>query len=173
MALSALAETWFVKVRSDIFGPYPRERIRGFIAEGRVRARTLVAAHPADRFAPAEEFPELADMLAPEMPVRRTPPEPRRAQGPLATFFIVADVEKDTLDMVEDLLNTMGPCTYAAHGVWMVRAATTAELIRNTLTKVLTAEDTLIIVDATRDRAAWFNIGQDRDAALRALREEA
>lgn len=173
MALSAVAETWFVKVRSDVFGPYPRERIRGFIAEGRVRARTLVAGHPADRFAPAEEFPELADMLAPEMPAPRTAPEPRRAAGPLATFFIVADVENDTLHMVEQLLSAMGPCAYAAHGVWMLRAAASAELIRNALTKVMTAEDTLVIVDATRDRAAWFNIGQDRDAALRALREDA
>ncbi len=58
----------------------------------------------------------------------------------------------------------------AAPGVWFAHAKTTAHAVRNALSRHVGPKDILIVVDTSRDDAAWFNVGAPVDAALRALR---
>jgi hypothetical protein len=43
MPLDGALETWFVKVADKIYGPYTRELMARYVAEGRVAPKTLVA----------------------------------------------------------------------------------------------------------------------------------
>ena len=54
-------------------------------------------------------------------------------------------------------------------GVWLVRARTTASALRNDLSHLLDREDRLFVVDASRDRSAWFNFASEADAKVRGL----
>lgn len=183
MPFDAPAETWFVRIGEAAYGPYSRDRLRAFVAEGRVRATTLVGRSEDGAFAPAGETPALAAIVNGEPAPRdasKAAPAPAAApdastatrSGETAHFVIVADVDPETERAIEGLLGALGRWERAARGAWMARATASAEEFRNTLSRVMGADDTLLIVDASRDRAAWFNIGHARDAALRALRED-
>ncbi len=175
MPLDAEAETWFVKIGDEVFGPYQRERLRAFAAEGRVRAFSMVATEREGEFVEARTLAVLSDILTEENEAQTgaPPAAPPPRQGQLATFLVIADVETEVERLVERILGSIGPTEHVMRGVWMCRAATSVESIRNAVTKVLSGDDVFFAIDASRDRAAWFNLGQESDAALRALREDA
>jgi hypothetical protein len=54
-------------------------------------------------------------------------------------------------------------------GVWILRGAASAAHLRNELSHLLERNDKLLVVDASRDRSAWFNLGRDADQRIREL----
>lgn len=52
-------------------------------------------------------------------------------------------------------------------GVWLLSATMTSGAIRNQLMKYFSTTDTFFIVDATRDKLAWFNLGPEIDSSIR------
>lgn len=276
MTAPEAADSWFVKVGADVFGPYPTKRLCGFVIEGRVRPSTLIGASRDGVFSPAaridtfrpwldraatvddaartEPEPAVETHAAPEPkpapkpapaaepaiePVRpapervaretaaarailsedfssrsarRTPetrpersaerrpeprpetraehraepvddtplidptvsvsapPEARIAAGPVHTVWVHAVVgglrDADARDMVANF----GEAIEVAGGLWHVRTRATASAIRNALSRLMAEGDTLVVIDASKDDAAWFNIGLEVDRTLRATR---
>jgi hypothetical protein len=50
---------------------------------------------------------------------------------------------------------------------WLLTSDMTINALRNTLTQRLGRIDVLFIVDASRNKAAWFNYGPEADARIR------
>ncbi|MCG8441780.1 MAG: hypothetical protein MI723_08225 [Caulobacterales bacterium] len=90
----------------------------------------------------------------------------------VASFLIVAQLRTTNESAIESVLSEFGTAAPATSGVWFLRAATTCDELRNAVTRKLGGRDSLIIVDASRDEAAWFNIGPDKDSAIRLLRDK-
>jgi hypothetical protein len=53
--------------------------------------------------------------------------------------------------------------------VWLLACDLSINAVRNALVQKLGKLDMLFVVDATRDRAAWFNFGPEADARIRRL----
>jgi hypothetical protein len=60
----------------------------------------------------------------------------------------------------------MGAVCDLASGLWLVRTRFSAGVIRNTLSQTLERGDRFVVIDATRDRFAWFNFGPEIDARI-------
>jgi hypothetical protein len=60
----------------------------------------------------------------------------------------------------------MGVVCDLAPGLWLVRTRFSAGVIRNTLSQTLERGDRFVVVDATRDRLAWFNLGPETDVRI-------
>jgi hypothetical protein len=56
---------------------------------------------------------------------------------------------------------------------WLLTSDMTINALRNTLTQRLGRIDVLFIVDASRNKAAWFNYGPEADARIRRVWQEA
>jgi len=62
----------------------------------------------------------------------------------------------------------MGAVTQIATGLWLLAARVSAAEIRNRLSARLGRDDVFVAAKIDGQDAAWFNLGGDVDAALRA-----
>ena len=66
-------------------------------------------------------------------------------------------------------LGRLGRCAQVRPGLWLLRAPIGAAALRNMLSSRLAASDTLLVVEAPLDHAAWFNLAPSSDRELRRL----
>ena len=83
--------------------------------------------------------------------------------------MVVASLGDDSRAGFEAALKDFGDAEGIAPGVWLLRAPSTAATLRNELSHLLARDDKLIVVDASRDRTAWFNFGRETDQRIREL----
>ncbi|WP_421787123.1 DUF4339 domain-containing protein [Hyphobacterium sp.] len=157
--------TWFVKVDGRVYGPYTSPQMRGYITEGRVADYTLVSVERDTEWKPAGDVEILRSWIDENREVAMAAAVTEDA----ANLLVVTEVKSGVSEAVESVLGRYGETAEIVPGVWMVRARTTASALRNDLSHLLDREDKLMVVDASRDRSAWFNFATDIDAQVREL----
>jgi hypothetical protein len=160
--------SWFVKVEGRVYGPYTGAQMRAFVGEGRIAPHSSVSEQRDQGFRLASDVPALKTWLD---EVRRAPGEKRPAPSDARTanFLIVAELHVDSRGAFEGALRDFGDVEAITVGVWLVRGAASAAHLRNELSHLLGRDDKLLVVDASRDRSAWFNLGRDADGRIREL----
>lgn len=91
----------------------------------------------------------------------------RRRQPETSNFIIVMDVKSRYTGPLEEAIMSLGPAYKLAPNVWCVNADATAPGLLNDLSIHIGKTDSMFIVDATRDRTAWHNLGPETDAKIR------
>ncbi len=172
---------WYVYAQDRAWGPYTEPRMRAFVEEGRVTAGALIAPTPDGPFLPAGEdavFSHLFD-IAPIQPIQ-TFPEPAPvaprtfaapvehagAARPLLVFAILGALHGTAF---EAALAIHGPFERVAQGLWLTRARLAPAALRNALSRRLRGEGALLVVEASLDHVAWFNLDQAEERKLRTL----
>jgi len=160
--------SWFVKVEGRVYGPYTPTQMRAFAGEGRIAAHSLVCAERDGEFASAsdiEDFkPWFVESDGGNKVEKRVTPGARPAN-----FVVITEIHSDKGGDFRRALEAYGDMENITAGVWMLRGPTTAAVLRNELSHVLDREDKLLIIDASHDRAAWFNLGREADQNIRNL----
>lgn len=161
-----IAMSWFVKVEGRVYGPYTGAQMRAFVGEGRVAGHSSVSEQRETGFQDARNVPQLKAWLD---EARRAPGEKRPAPADARTsnFVIVADLSTEGRGGFEAALKDFGEVESITPGVWLLRGASSSAHLRNELSHLLGRDDKLLIVDASRDRTAWFNLGRDADQRIR------
>ncbi len=160
--------SWFVKVDGRVYGPYTGAQMRAFVGEGRVAAHSLVSQSRDEGWEKAEAVSQFKLWLD---EARRSPGTKKTVTSDTRTanFVIVATLGTDSVAGFETALKDFGDAEPIAPGVWLLRAPATAATLRNELSHLLARDDKLIVVDASRDRTAWFNFGRETDQRIREL----
>lgn len=91
----------------------------------------------------------------------------RRRQPETANFLIIMDIKARYAGPLEQAIMSLGPAYKLAPNVWCVNTNATATGLLNDLSIHIGKSDSMFIVDATRDRTAWLNLGPETDAKLR------
>lgn len=154
------AEQWWVQVRGRAYGPYSQEQLASFVAEGRIRPGTPVSNVSAD--SGWREARTVAGLMAPlrsEFVANDVAAEP-------ANVFIHAEIVSGSWMAFMAALESMGHVCDLAPGLWLVRTKFSAGVVRNTLSQTLERGDRFVVIDATRDRLAWFNLGPGVDVHI-------
>ena len=168
---------WYVQAEGRVWGPYAEARVAAFVAEGRVGPATLLGEDVAGPFAAAAAQPMLRHLFAPvaatispqapiSAPAVTPTPQPGGAARPLLVFASFRSGDEAAL---EAALAIHGPYERVSRGVWLVRARMGAAGLRNVLSRRFRAGDTLLVVEADLEEAAWFNLDQAEERRLRAL----
>ena len=178
-----MAESWTISVGGRVYGPYNLEQMQGFHAENRLADHSMVARAGEEQFHPAIEDAALAALfqaapVAAEIPaaepVAAEPAQPHRfgaraeTDGP-AHFVIVADMKSRSITGLEEEIFTLGQAHRFGPQAWVLSSEATINTIRNALVQKLGKLDTIFIVDAARDKAAWFNFGPEADTRIRKM----
>jgi hypothetical protein len=181
-----MSDYWIVSVSDRAYGPYTTEQMEGFAAEGRLAASSLIAraGETAFRFAGEEaQFSALfqPSKMAPlvreealQQPGQPTAPKFGRSDtdgkpGERARFVIIADMKSRSIQGVEEEIYKMGSAYPLLPQVWLLISDMSVNAIRNLLTPQLGKLDALFVLDATHDKAAWFNFGPEADTRIRKL----
>jgi hypothetical protein len=147
---------WWVQVRGQSYGPYSFELLARFAEEGRVRPTTFVSDKPESSWTEARRIPGL-------LPQARA--EVRDAQEG-ANVFVFAEIRSGAWMPFMAALEAMGALVELAPGLWLVRTRHSAGVIRNTLSQTLERGDKFVVMDSTRDRFAWYNLGPEVDVRI-------
>lgn len=173
---------WYVRAAEGVWGPYPESRIAAFVAEGRVAGETPLSPWAAGPFTPAKANAEFAAFFEPR-PAHAAPAQPRAAPSPAAPLqapeapadgprrpvLVLAEIGEASAPGFHAALAAMGPGVTIRPGLWLVLSGEGAAALRNRLSRRLGAADTLLVVEAPLEQAAWFNLEPARDRELRRL----
>lgn len=149
---------WWVQVRGKAYGPYTMEQLSGFVAEGRVRPATQVSDRQDGAWIEARK---VIGLMA---PLRAG--EPANDVAEAANVFVHAEIMSGAWQGFVAALESMGFVCELSPGLWLVRTRFSAGVIRNTLSQTLERGDRFVVVDASRDRLAWFNLGPEVDVRI-------
>jgi hypothetical protein len=153
----AAATQWWVQIRGRSFGPYSIEQMAQFLAEGRVRPTTLVSDNGKDGWTESRKVMTLRGLRAPKA---------ANDTVEAANVFVHAEIISGSWNAFMAALESMGSVCDLAPGLWLVRTKFSAGVLRNTLSQTLERGDRFVVVDATRDRLAWFNLGPEVDVRI-------
>jgi hypothetical protein len=175
-----MAESWTISVGGRVYGPYSLEQMRSFHAESRLADHSVVARAGEEQFHPAIEDPELAPLFGAQAPAEALVSEPAQPhrfgarndadiQAAPAHFVIVADMKSRSITGLDEEIFTLGPAHRFGPQAWVLSSEASINTIRNALVQKLGKIDTLFIVDAAHDKAAWFNFGPETDTRIRKM----
>jgi hypothetical protein len=178
-------DTWTISVGGRSYGPYTFEQMQSFVEEGRLAPHSLVAMGNDTHYEPAGEDPKLVHLFMPAAPA------PAQPTGPSATGkFVTAtgvEIDEDTISptfgrsndeprtgerarfvvIAEEEIFNLGPAYSLMPQAWLLSSDLGINQIRNTLVQKLGKMDMLFVVDATHNKAAWFNFGPESDTRIR------
>ena len=175
------SESWTISVGGRVYGPYSIEQMRSFHAEGRLADHSLVARAGEDQFHSAIEDVALAlffqpqQQAAPAQPEVTTPAVPHKfgadaeTTGERTHYVINADMKSRSITGLEEEIFNLGPAHRFMPQSWVLSSEVSINTIRHALVQKLGKIDTLFIVDAAHDKAAWFNFGPENDARVRRM----
>jgi hypothetical protein len=83
-----------------------------------------------------------------------------------ANVFIHVEILSGSWNAFMAAMEGMGFLCELASGLWLLRTRYSVGVIRNTLSQTLERGDRFVVVDATRDRLAWFNLGPEVDVRI-------
>ena len=155
---AATSGQWWVQVRGQAYGPYSFEQLSGFVSEGRVRPATLVSDQKDGAWVEARKVIGLMGNL------RRSAANDAEAQQ--ANVFIYAEIVSGAWNAFMAAMEGMGAVCEMRPGFWVLRTPYSVGVIRNTLSQTLERGDRFVVVDASRDRLAWFNLGPEVDVKI-------
>ena len=176
--------SWIVSVGGRAYGPYADAQMQAFASEGRLAPQSLVAVNGDTRFRAAADEPALAAFFgvakpAPFETANSLKPadsnptsafgkndETAKSSGP-AHIIIIADMKSRSIDGLEEEIFKLGPAFAFLPQAWLLSSELSVNAIRNQLVQQLGKLDALFVVDASRDKAAWFNFGPESDTRIR------
>lgn len=151
---------WWVQVRGQSYGPYQMEQLHRFVEEGRIRASTPVSDKPEAGWVEARRVPGLLAPLS--GPTDAT----ALASTTVANVFVSAEILTGAWPRFMTALKGLGQICELTPGLWLLRTRFSAGVVRNTLSQTLERGDRFVVIDATRDRLAWFNLGPEVDVRI-------
>ena len=164
-----------------MYGPYSLEQMQAFHAENRLGDHSMVARDSEEQFHPASKDSLLAPLFELEPATPEDAIEPTHAldigahqkanssDGRPAHFVIVADMKSRSISGLEEELFNLGETQRFAPQAWVLLSTGSINTIRNALSQKLGKLDELLIVDASHDKAAWFNFGPETNTRIRML----
>jgi hypothetical protein len=186
-----MSETWTISVDGRIYGPYTAEQMQAFQSEGRLAVHSLVARAGEEQFHPAGEDAELGALFPAqphnEIQVQSPAPQLHPAAEPIPSaphkfggaetapsgernrYVIISDMKSGSITGLEEEIFNLGPAHRFMPQAWILSSEVSLSTIRAGLVQKLGKLDTLFIVDAAHDKAAWFNFGPEADIKVRRL----
>ncbi len=145
-------------MRGQAYGPYTMAQLSRFVAEGRVRAATRVSENPEGGWVEARKVIGLMAHSHSDTANQNAPDA--------ANVFVHAEIRSGATYAFMAALESMGSLCELSPGLWLVRTRHSAGILRNTLSQTLERGDRFVVIDATRDRFAWFNLGPEVDVRV-------
>lgn len=180
-----MAESWYISVQERAYGPYSVGQLEAFVGEGRLAPYSLIARAGETQFRAAGDEAALSFLFQAPAPAPTAvaapmaPQEPAAAQafgrhegqitGERSHIIVIADMKSRSITGLEEEIYNLGPAHPILPQVWLVACELPVTAIRNLLVQKLGKLDMIFIIDATHDKASWFNFGPESDIRIRRI----
>jgi hypothetical protein len=184
---------WSINVSGQVYGPYPWEQMRGFVHEGRLSPGSLIAREGSIDWHEAQQYREFAGLFAlrskgdpeiftfafgarptdvPTASANESAPATKAKAG--TQFVLFMEMKSGTSQRLEETINSFGPnYRLKDHNIWIISTDQSVNLVRNRLVKECGKNDSVLVIDASRAKAAWFNFGPEADVHISRIWQQA
>ncbi|MGE3142870.1 MAG: DUF4339 domain-containing protein [Hyphomonadaceae bacterium] len=162
---NAPANLWWVQVRGKAYGPYAERQLRQYVGEGRVRPTSLIGQSAEGPWAEARTIPALMTELGAARALAVAHPE--KAAPESVNMFVHAEINSSATAHFMAALAGLGLAVDLSPGLWLLRTQRSVGQVRNVLSQTLHTGDRFIVIDASRDRLAWYNLGPEVDVRIK------
>lgn len=186
-----MSDSWNIRVGGRNYGPYSLQQMRGLVAEGRLAPHSQVSRSENDEPCAAKEDSQLATLFASTLAAEPIPSATGRFYtakstgdeeateqkfgrsnedlrgGGRSRFLIIADMKSRSIAGLEEEIQNFGPTYTLMPQIWLLVSDQNINAIRNALVQKLGKIDVLFVIDATHNKATWFNFGPEADARIR------
>ena len=158
-----------VKVGDTVYGPYSRGTLITYVKEGRILAHTQIAEGQGAPFYRADDHPNLRWDFKTKRggfgaaKARANDAEPRQANYFITTQNIT------NLNAFETVLGQSGRVAMLSETCWILRSKLTTMQLNTKLATTCAKDDRFIVINATDNRAIWYNLGLSSDASIRSV----
>lgn len=161
------ARQWYIQVDGQAYGPFDDRTLWSYMIEGRVSAQSLVSQSANMGYRLVSSDPGLMNWLgqATDRPAQRQ----QAPDVPPTVFMIMAEIRSGRGMNFLQSLQSLGPTQRIGGSVWILRAKTKAETLRDVLSQPLGADDRLFILDSFANETAWFNLSPEMDTQIAQL----
>jgi len=174
MTSTAKAETpkldrWEMKIGRSVYGPYTREEMESLATQGLLAPHSRIAKQGSTNWNRASADPVIGEIFGRKY--RQGAEEGKdqsAANEPQATnFALFLEIASDSnIDLFQAIRN-LGPSSRISRSCWLVKSDRTAGAIRNALVPLMANADSLLVVDTSKSKLAWFNLGPEADSKIR------
>lgn len=172
-----LNSSWRINVSGQVYGPYTGQQIKAFATEGRLAPHSIVQSGDGP-WITAIDDPVLGQLFVQKQTQKPSAPAQgfgraaeaapgAQAEPASANFVVIADLRSRGSGPFEAAISRLGDVYRLNPLVWLLHTDRTAGTIRNELIQHMGQNDHLVIVDATRGKTAWFNLGPEGDSKIR------
>lgn len=183
-----MSDSWNIKVGGRSYGPFNLQQMQGLVADGRLAPHSQVSRPDDDKLCAAKDDAQLAALFASSkraesipsatgrfFTAKRMDEEDANTQkfgrnnegGERGRFVILADMTSRSISGLEEEIQSFGPAYAFLPQVWLLASDQSINAIRNALVQKLGKTDMLFIIDASHNKATWFNFGPEGDARIR------
>lgn len=157
------SDLWWVQVKGQTYGPYDDQELQRFVAEGRIKPHTELSQSPTGPWKSAET-----------MGVTPAPQAKAELRGPvteedarIANMMVWGDLPAGGGDHIDSTLDQFGAYARVAADLWVLRTIHPVAAVRAAIAAGLKPGERFLVVDASRGRLAWSNLGLDSETGLR------
>lgn len=182
-----MSDSWNIKVGGRSYGPFDLQQMQGLVAEGRLAPHSQVSRQDDGALCAAKDDAQLATLFASPKKAEPLPSATGRfftakrvdeeesaqkfgrsnEEGERGRFVIIADMKSRSISGLEEEILTFGPAYAFLPQIWLLASDQSINAIRNALVQKLGKNDMLFVIDATHNKATWFNFGPEGDARIR------
>ena len=182
-----MSSGWSINVGGQMYGPYTWEQMRSFVHEGRLSPQSLIAREGNNDWHEAQQDREFAGLFvlrskgdseiltfafstrpseASTASANDGATETRKRTG--SQFVVFMELKSSTSQRLEEAINSFGPnYRLKDNNIWFISTDQSVNLVRNRLVKECGKSDSVLVIDASRAKAAWFNFGPEADVLIR------
>jgi hypothetical protein len=173
-----MMSNWTISVGGRTYGPYSAAQMQTFAVEGRLAAHSLIARSEDGRFVPASQDPDLSFLFRPAPLAtlnHRLEADPPKSFGhgepsiDTSHFLIVADMRSGSITALEEEIFRLGPAYAVMRQAWVLASDMSIGALKNLLIQKLGKLDLLLVVDASRDKLTWSNLGLEAETRVRRI----
>ncbi len=158
---------WFIQVDGQAYGPFDDRTLWQYMNEGRVSAQSLISQAPNTGYRLVSADPSLMGWLAQVPNKAPASPEPKpEAKAAFTVFMIMGEIRSGRGMEFMQTLQSLGPTQRLGSTVWLLKAQTTVQTLRDILSQPLSADDRLFVLDSFANETAWFNLSPEMDTQI-------
>jgi len=158
---------WWVQVKDQAYGPYSADDLAAFVEQGRIKPHTRVSGVEGGPWRSAAEAGLTPKAAAPA-------PEPAPLRGAIddedarvSNMMIWGELPAGGEAHIEQALDQFGASARVAADLWVLRTVHPVSAVRAAIAAGLKPGERFLVVDASRGRLAWSNLGLDSETGLR------
>lgn len=179
------AQTWYVQVEGQSYGPFDAATVRIFFAEGRLTESSLLCPNPMGPYSPALNWPDCASLMvrpaqnihynreAINQDVSRQSEAERHVDTPAASartaLLIIVEIRSSRTMQFLQSLQVLGTVDRIGDTMWLVQTDYEPARAKDRLAAALTERDRLLVVTVSRNSLNGFNLGEATEARINAL----